>query len=163
MLENRKLNITLLVLGIVLIFMPFLGMEKLQILSGLLLIIIFLFIFFKEFKNDEYEIVDKTISFGWLAIAILCLIGGVSLIFSFFLFDYIRGLWIGFVGLLLLANSGMLFYLNNLDHQEAVFKLITGALGFFYIVMFWGIIDSMYMGIVLGIFLASYGYLMISN
>lgn len=163
MLENRRFNIGLLILGLVLIFVPYLGSEILQMLSGLLLLIIFLFIFFKEFKNDEYEIVDKRISIGWLVIAALCLVGGISILFSFLLFDYISSFWMEFIGLMLIANSGMLFYLNNLDHQEAVFKVITGALGIFYIFMGLDIINSMYMGIVIGIFMAFYGYLMISQ
>ncbi len=163
MLENRKLNITLLVVGVALIFVPYLGYEVLKQLSGLLLIFIFFFIFFKEFKNDEYEIVDKKISIAWFAIAVLCLIGGVSIIFSLFLVDFLGAYWLHFVGILLIANSGLLFYLNNLDHQEATFKLISGPLGVFYIFMGLGIINSMYLGIILGIFLASYGYLMISE
>lgn len=163
MLENRKLNIGLIVLGLVLIFVPYLGMNILQMLSGLLLLLIFLFIFFKEFKNDEYEIVDKRVSIAWLAIAVLCLLGGVSLISNLLLFDYIFSFWIEFVGFMLLANAGMLFYLNNIDSQESTFKVITGALGIFYIFMGLEIINSMYMGIVLGIFTAGYGYLMISQ
>lgn len=163
MLEDRRLNIVLLVLGIVLIFVPYLGMEILQQLSGLLLILIFLFIFFKEFKNDEYEIVDKRVSIAWLIIAALCLIVGVSLMSSFLVFDYISSFWLELVGLLLMANAGLLFYLNVMDHQEATFKVVTGCLGVFYFLMGLGIINEMYIGIVLGIFLAGYAYLMLSN
>lgn len=163
MLENRRLNIALLSLGIILIFVPYLGMDTLQKLSGLLLLLIFLFIFFKAFKNEDYEIVDERISLAWLIIAASCLIVGVSLIFSFLLIDYVIDFWLELVGLLLLANAGMLFYLNVEDYQEATFKLVTGGLGICYFILGLNIINEMYLGIFLGIFLAIYGYLMLSQ
>ncbi len=159
--KNNKINWALILVGTVLILSPYLGEMILSQISGMLLTLLFLLIFFTEFNDKDYNSLNtKKTNFVWLTIAVCSLLFGISLMFHILLYSFIFETWLYIVGLLLMSYGFLLFYIKDENEYKKNLRIIFLSLGLFYILMGFGIIDSMYLGIIIGLSMIGYGYLM---
>jgi cytochrome bd-type quinol oxidase subunit 2 len=159
--ENNKINWAIILVGTVLILSPYLGEMILSQISGMLLTLLFLLIFFTEFNDkDRNSRNTKKTNFFWLTIAVCSLLFGISLMFHILLYIFIFQTWLYIVGLLLMSYGFLLFYIKDENEYKKNLRIIFLSLGLFYIFMGFGIIDSMYLGIIIGLAMIGYGYLM---
>ena len=159
--KNNKINWALILVGTVLILSPYLGEMILSQISGMLLTLLFLLIFFTEFNDKDYNSLNtKKTNFVWLTIAVCSLLFGISLMFHILLYFFIFETWLYIVGLLLMSYGFLLFYIKDENEYKKNLRIIFLSLGLFYILMGFGIIDSMYLGIIIGLSMIGYGYLM---
>lgn len=159
--KNNKINWAIILVGTVLILSPYLGEMILSQISGMLLTLLFLLIFFTEFNDKDYNSLNtKKTNFAWLTIAVCSLLFGISLMFHILLYSFIFETWLYIVGLLLMSYGFLLFYIKDENEYKKNLRIIFLSLGLFYILMGFGIIDSMYLGIIIGLSMIGYGYLM---
>ncbi|MDZ4170771.1 MAG: hypothetical protein U1C19_01295 [Methanobacteriaceae archaeon] len=159
--KNNKINWAIILVGTVLILSPYLGEMILSQISGMLLTLLFLLIFFTEFNDKDYNSLNtKKTNFVWLTIAVCSLLFGISLMFHILLYSFIFETWLYIVGLLLMSYGFLLFYIKDENEYKKNLRIIFLSLGLFYILMGFGIIDSMYLGIIIGLSMIGYGYLM---
>lgn len=159
--KNNKINWAIILVGTVLILSPYLGEMILSQISGMLLTLLFLLIFFTEFNDKDYNSLNtKKTNFVWLTIAVCSLLFGISLMFHILLYFFIFETWLYIVGLLLMSYGFLLFYIKDENEYKKNLRIIFLSLGLFYILMGFGIIDSMYLGIIIGLSMIGYGYLM---
>jgi hypothetical protein len=159
--KNNKINWAIILVGTVLILSPYLGEMILSQISGMLLTLLFLLIFFTEFNDKDFNSPNtKKTNLVWLIIAVCSLLFGISLMFHIFLYAFIFQTWLYIVGLLLMSYGVLLFYIKDENEYKKNLRIIFLSLGLFYILMGFGIIDSMYLGIIIGLAMIGYGYLM---
>ncbi|MDP1553638.1 MAG: hypothetical protein Q8M06_11565 [Methanobacteriaceae archaeon] len=159
--KNNKINWAIILVGTVLILSPYLGEMILSQISGMLLTLLFLLIFFTEFNDKDFNSINtKKTNIVWLTIAVCSLLFGISLMFHILLYSFIFETWLYIVGLLLMSYGFLLFYIKDENEYKKNLRIIFLSLGLFYILMGFGIIDSMYLGIIIGLSMIGYGYLM---
>jgi hypothetical protein len=162
--DNDNVAYASIIIGIIIIIYPYLGQETLSKISGLILMGLFFLIFFSEFKENSLNLhntLNKNIL--WLLVAILALLFGVSLMLQMFLYVFISQIWLLIVGILLGVSGALIFYSDNNNELQNNLKFILIVLGLVYIFMGLGIFNPMYLGIVIGLAMISYGYLSINN
>ncbi len=153
--ESDKIAYVSAVAGIILILYPYLGQITISRISGLILLGLCLLIFFSEFKDSNLEkISNERIKMLWLAITMLSLIFGVSLIYQI----YVVGIWLIIVGILLGASGYLIFNSGHSNKYQKDLRNILLVLGLIYILMGLGILNSMYLGIFIGLALIYYAY-----
>lgn len=162
--DNDNVAYASIIIGIIIIIYPYLGQETLSQISGLILLGLFLLIFFIEFKENSLNANNtRNKNILWLLVAILSLLFGVSLMLRMFLYDFISQIWLLIVGILLATSGVIIFYSDNNNKLQTDLKFILIVLGLVYIFMGLGIFNPMYLGIVIGLAMISYGYLSINN
>jgi cytochrome bd-type quinol oxidase subunit 2 len=162
--DNDNVAYASIIIGIIIIIYPYLGQETLSKISGLILMGLFFLIFFSEFKENSLNVHNtRNKNILWLLVAILALLFGVSLMLQMFLYVFISQIWLLIVGILLGVSGALIFYSDNNNELQNNLKFILIVLGLVYIFMGLGIFNPMYLGIVIGLAMISYGYLSINN
>ncbi len=162
--DNDNVAYASIIVGIIIIIYPYLGQETLSKISGLMLLGLFLLIFFSEFKEKSLnERNSRNKNILWLLVAILALLSGVSLMLQMFLYAFISQIWLLIVGILLGISGALIFYSDNNNKLKDDLKFILIVLGLVYVLMGIGIINPIYLGIVIGLAMVAYGYLSLNN
>lgn len=157
--DNDNVAYASIIIGIIIIIYPYLGQETLSKISGLILLGLFLLIFFSEFKEKSLNVHNtRNKNILWLLMAILALLFGISLMLQMFLYVFISQIWLLIVGILLGVSGALIFYSDNNNELQNNLKFILIVLGLVYIFMGLGIFNPMYLGIVIGLAMISYGY-----
>ena len=79
------------------------------------------------------------------------------------LYAFISQIWLLIVGILLGISGALIFYSDNNNKFKDNLKFILIVLGLVYVLMGIGIINPIYLGIVIGLAMVAYGYLSLNN